>query len=352
MIDMSKEMKDLLKLFDNENVSIVSDGTYADTCGFIDTGSYSLNALFSGDIYGGIPDNKITAIAGEEATGKTYFSLSILKHFLDTNPDGMVILFESEGAISKDTVVERGLDASRVIMKGVDTIEKFKHYALKFLAHYLETPEDKRKPTIMVLDSLGMLSTSKEMADTEAGKDTKDMTRAQLVRAAFRVLTFKLSEAKIPFLVTNHVHQTMGMFPTKEMSGGGGLKYSASSIVALGKSKDKDSAGKMTGVVVRCRMNKGRLTREGGEIKTLLSFSDGLSRYYGLVDIALKHEIFKKSANKIELPNGEKVFEKHLMKNAEKYFTKEILDQINDACKKEFFYGGMNEEDTEYEVEE
>jgi RecA/RadA recombinase len=349
---MSKDIYDILKLLDNENASVVSDGTYSDTCGYIDTGSYVLNALFSGDIYGGMPDNKITAIAGPEASGKTYYSLSILKHFLDSKENGIGLIFESEGALNKEMIEERGLDSKRVIIVPVATVEQFKHQALKFISNYLEKDEKDRRPIFMVLDSLGMLSTSKEMADTEEGKETKDMTRTQQIKAAFRVLTLKLSRAKVPLLVTNHVYQTMGMFPTQELSGGSGLKYSASSIVALGKSKEKDSAGKMSGVKIRCKMMKGRQTREGSEVKTLLSFSSGLSRYYGLLDIALKHNIFKKVSTKVELPDGTKVFEKHINNNPEKYFTKEILDRVNDACKKEFFYGGIDEEETSEEQDD
>jgi hypothetical protein len=130
------------------------------------------------------------------------------------------------------------------------------------------------------------------------------------------------------------------------------LKYSASSIVGLGKSKEKDSDNKMSGIIVRCKTLKGRKTKEGGEIRTLLSFKNGLSKYYGLIDIALKYDIFRKSSTKIEVPNGEKVFEKHIMKNPEKYFNEETLNKINEACKKEFFYGGMEElEDKEDENE-
>jgi RecA/RadA recombinase len=272
----------------------------------------------------------------------TFFALSILKNFLDSNEEGVGLIFESEGALSKDLIEERGLDSRRVIIIPVETVEQFKHQALKFIGNYLEKSEKERRPIFMLLDSLGMLSTSKEMTDTEAGKETKDMTRTQQIKGAFRVLTLKLSKAKIPLLVTNHVYQTMGMFPTKEVSGGSGLKYSASSIVALGKSKEKDSDGKMSGVKIRCKMLKGRKTREGGEIRTLLSFSQGLSKFYGLVDIAIKHNIFRKVSTKIEVCNGDKVFEKHIYKNPEKYFDEETLNKINEACKKEFFYGGMD----------
>lgn len=328
-----------LKVLGNEYASVASDGTYADTGGHIDTGSYALNALLSGDIHKGLPDNKIIALAGEEATGKTFFALSILKNFLDANPEALGVIFETEGALNRNLIEDRGLDADRILVVPVETVEQFKTQSLRIVESYMAEKESERKPLFLILDSLGMLSTSKEMADSESGKDTKDMTRTQQIKAVFRVLTLKLSKAKIPMLVTNHVYQTMGMFPTKEMGGGSGLKYSASAIVALGKSKDKDTDGTLSGVKVRCKVLKGRDTKEGSEVRTLLSFSSGLSRYYGLVEIALKHGIFEKVSNKIKVVSGETIFEKHLMKNPDKYFDKDTLNLINDACKKEFLYG-------------
>ena len=94
-------LKDVAKEIGNEYAGLVSDGVAAgDTCGFIDTGSYVFNALVSGSIFGGVPGNKITAIAGESSTGKTFFCLGIVQHFLDSNPDAGVIYFESESALS------------------------------------------------------------------------------------------------------------------------------------------------------------------------------------------------------------------------------------------------------------
>lgn len=336
----------ILKLLENEYARVVSDGTIADIAGFIDTGSYVLNALISGSIYKGMPGNKITALAGEEATGKTFFALGMAKHFLDTNEDAVVILFETEGSVTKSIALERGLDGDRVLSVPVDTVQIFKTQAIKVVEDYLSQPEKERVPYLFILDSLGMLSTTKEMADSSSGKEVKDMTRTAEIKAAFRVLTNKLSKAKIPFIVTNHVYTTMGMFPSKEMGGGGGLKYAANNIVALSKSKDKDADGELVGAIIRCKNLKSRLTREGTEVCVRLSHKTGLDRFYGLVDIAVEHNIFKKISTKIQLPDGTSAFEKHIYNNPEKFFTKDILDQIDVACSKEFLYGASTEEDT------
>jgi RecA/RadA recombinase len=211
---------DVLKVLENEYAAVADDGTSADVVGFIDTGSYALNALYSGSIYKGMPANKINALAGEEATGKTFFALGIVKNFLDTNDKALSIIFESEGSITKEILTSRGVDTKRVLIVPVETIQQFKTQAIRVVENHLSTPEKDRRPLILVLDSLGMLSTTKEMNDSNSGKEVKDMTRTAEIKAAFRVITLKLSKAKLPLIVTNHVYQTMGMFPTKEMGGG------------------------------------------------------------------------------------------------------------------------------------
>lgn len=230
-----------MKEVGNEYASLVSDGIDAgDVDTFIDTGSYVFNALLSGSIYGGIPSNKILALAGESATGKTFFLMGIVKNFLDSNPNAQVVYFESESAITSQMVLDRGIDPDRITIAPVTTVQQFRTEAIKALDYYMATDESERPPMFLCLDSLGMLSTTKEVEDTSEGKETRDMTRAQVLKAAFRVLTLKLGRAKVPMVVTNHTYDVVGsMFPTKEMGGGSGLKYAASSIVYLSKKKTR-----------------------------------------------------------------------------------------------------------------
>lgn len=343
---------DVLKVLENEYATVADEGTSADVVGFIDTGSYALNALYSGSIFGGMPANKISALAGEEATGKTFFALGIVKNFLDTNEKALSIIFESEGSITKDILQSRGVDTKRVLIVPVETIQQFKIQALRVVDNHLGVPEKDRRPLMMVLDSLGMLSTTKEMSDSNTGKEVKDMTRTAEIKAAFRVLTLKLSKAKIPMLVTNHVYQTMGMFPTKEMGGGSGLKYSANNIIALSKSKNKDADGTVTGIFIRCKNLKSRITKENTETSVMLSYDRGLDRYYGLVDLAIDHGIFKKVSTKIQVADGRTVFEKQIVNNPEKFFTPDILQKLDEAARKEFSYGAQDSIDTGDVVEE
>ena len=164
-------LEDIAKEIGNEYAGIVADGVAAgDTTAFVDTGSYIFNGLVSGSIYGGIPSNKITAIAGESSTGKTFFCLSIVKNYLEMDPAAGVIYFESESAISRDMIESRNIDSKRMVLVPVTTVQEFRHQAIKILDKYLAQPEEERKPMMFVLDSLGMLSTTKEVEDTERVK--------------------------------------------------------------------------------------------------------------------------------------------------------------------------------------
>jgi len=342
---MNDFLKDIIKTTGNEYAALVSDGVEAgDVDSFIDTGSYIFNALLSGSMYGGLPSNKITALAGESATGKTFFLMGIVKNFLDKNPDAGVLYFESESAITQQMVIDRGIDPQRMVMIPVTTVQEFRTQAIKVLDSYLAKNEADRKPMMMCLDSLGMLSTTKEVEDTSDGKETRDMTRAQVLKAAFRVLTLKLGRAKVPMVVTNHTYDSMGsMFPTKEMGGGSGLKYAASSIVFLSKKKDKVD-NRVVGNIVHCKNHKSRLTIENKMVDVRLSYDKGLDRYYGLLELALSYGIFKQVSTRIELPDGKTQFGKTIINNPEEYFTEEIMKQLEDAVEKEFKYGNVHSE--------
>jgi RecA/RadA recombinase len=342
---MNDFLKDIIKHTGNEYAALVSDGVEAgDVESFIDTGSFIFNALLSGSIYGGLPANKITALAGESATGKTYFLMGIVKNFLDANPDSGVVYFESESAITKNMITDRGIDPDRMVIAPVTTVQEFRTQSLKVLDRYIEQDVDVRRPLFLCLDSLGMLSTTKEVEDTAEGKETRDMTRAQVLKAAFRVLTLKLGKAKVPMVVTNHTYDSMGsMFPTKEMGGGSGLKYAASSIIFLSKKKEKDGT-EVVGNIVHCKNHKSRLTIENKMVDVRLTYDKGLDKYYGLLELAEKYDIFKKVSTRYEMPDGTKQYGKSILNDPEKYFTKEIMDKLEIASDKEFKYGNHKDD--------
>ena len=330
----------VIKESGNEYASIVSDGVAAgDTSSFVDTGSHIFNAVVSGSLFGGIPSNKVTALAGESSTGKTFFALSVVRNFLDQHSDGGVIYFESESAISKDMIESRGIDSKRMVIFPVATIEEFRTQATRILDKYLKEPKDQRQPLMFVLDSLGMLSTSKEMEDISNDKQVRDMTKSQLIKGAFRVLTLKLGQAKVPMIVTNHTYDVIGSYvPQKEMGGGAGLKYAASTIIYLTKSKEKEGTD-LVGNIIKCEAKKSRLSKEGSKVATRLYFDErGLDKYYGLIELGEKYNVFTRVGNRIKF--GEtSVYPKSVLANPEKYFTDEVMAKLEEAARTEYSYG-------------
>ena len=333
-------LNDIVKDIGNEYAGLVSEGIAAgDVSSFVDTGSYLFNALVSGSIFGGLPSNKITAIAGESSTGKTFFTLSVVRHFLDSDPNAGVIYFESESAISKDMIESRNIDSSRMIIVPVVTVQEFRTQAIKIIDKYLEQKKEDRKPLMFVLDSLGMLSTSKEIEDSEAGKETRDMTRAQVVKSIFRVLTLKLGKANVPMIVTNHTYDVVGAYvPMKEMGGGSGLKYAASTIIYLSKSKEKDGTA-VVGNIIKCETKKSRFTKENSKVETRLFYDErGLDRYYGLLELGEKHGVFTRVGNRYKIGESS-LYPKSILADPEKYFTPEVMQALDECAQKEYAYG-------------
>jgi len=330
-------LKEIVKEIGDEYTQIASD--IDETERFIDTGSYVFNGLISGSIFGGVSSNRITAIAGESSTGKTYFSLAVVKNFLDTNPDGYCLYFDTEAAVNKGLLESRGIDTTRLVVVNVVTIEEFRTKALKAVDIYLKTTEEDRKPCMFVLDSLGMLSTEKEIKDALDDKQVRDMTKSQLVKGAFRMLTLKLGQANIPLIVTNHTYDVIGSYvPTKEMGGGSGLKYAASTIIYLGKKKEKDKT-EVVGNIIKAKTVKSRLSKENKEVNIRLYFDErGLDRYYGLLELGELGGMWKNVAGRYEM-NGKKVYAKEILKNPDKYFTDDIMEKLNNIAIEEFSYG-------------
>lgn len=344
-------LTDFLKATGNEFAAVASDGISAgDVGGYYDTGSYSLNALISGSIYGGIPDSKSTGLAAASSAGKTFVALSTLHQFLVDKPEGLGIIFESESAISRQMLVDRGIDTTRVGIVPCTTLHDFRTSILKVIDNYEKTPAKQRKPLFLILDSLGMLSTEKEVADAMSGNNARDMTRAGVVRSVFRVITLRLGRARIPLIVTNHVYANiMAMYGGDVPSGGGGFMYACSTILTFSKAQDKDG-DEVRGSVVTFTTHKSRLTREKLKIKSRILHKTGLDRYYGLIALAEDAGIIKKISNKYEFDDGVKAFESVINKNPTKYWTAPRLDLIEQYVQKKFKYGsdeGLDEAEDE-----
>ena len=142
-------------------------------------------------------------------------------------------------------------------------------------------------------------------------------------------------------LVTNHTYDVIGSYmPTKEMGGGTGLKYAASTIIYLTKSKERDSKKEVVGNIIKCEAKKSRLTVEGSKIATRLFFDErGLDKYYGLLELGEQYGVFQRVGNRIRIGESS-VYPSAILASPDKYFTKEVMEKLEEAAKKEFSYGG------------
>jgi len=346
-----------------DNASIVETGTIYDSVNYIDTGCYMLNAQFSSSIYNGLPSNKITAIAGEESTGKTFLLLGFIKHFLKTNKDSFVVFFESEGAVNKDTFEKRGIDSSRVILKPVRSVEEFRHISTNFLKSYMKDDVKERPKIFMCLDSLGMLPSSKEVKDAEDGNDKSDMTRPKIIKSLFRILTVDLASANIPFVFTNHLYATMDMYGAPDMSGGSGLKYASSVIIYLSKSNYKEvdgvqtvSGGEHMGISVTSHTIKSRYTKQKKKIKFVIHVEYGLDRYSSMFDFCYDNELIGKKGMKYywksDGVDSQLEFKKDILKSPKSFFIKKRLDELDAFCKKYFGYGDITLDEYEQDQDD
>lgn len=248
---------------------ILSESKTAVIKDYIDTGSYILNACLTGSMFRGIPTGRVCTLAGPAGSGKSFLALSVCRN---AQKKGYIpIYMDSEGAIDSEFVSRLGCDPSRFFIKQVTTIREVSTFMANTLKALLDAPEDQRDKIIFVIDSIGNLTSDKEMATTLEGGATRDMTKQQEIKALFRTNATALSKANAPLIVCTHTYQTMDLYSKAQISGGSGILYNASITLMLSTAKldDKTSDKIMenktgdflkTGVTVTAKPEKSRFT--------------------------------------------------------------------------------------------
>jgi RecA/RadA recombinase len=275
---ISELQKELKKV--NPFGDVISKSDFSKITEWIDTGNYHLNAVFSGDLFGGIPNNRTICLAGESGTGKTFLLLNMCR---EAQKKGYyVIYYDTEGAVDVDSIQNFGVDPEKFDHQPMSDLAKFRTSVTTLCKKMMEAKEKGYKtPKIMVcLDSLGMLATTKEIDDAMSGNSAADMTRAKMIRSLFRIITSDLTGLGIPFIFTNHTYASTGMFPTINLSGGGGLVYSASVILALSKAQIKEGTIQ-TGIIVTVKTLKNRFGKPI-PIKFHIRWDKGMNRFIGM----------------------------------------------------------------------
>ena len=349
-----------------------------ETAEYISATSYSLNAALSGTIYGGIPSNQITMIAGENSTGKTYIMMRLAYNAYKAGYS--IYYFDSEGAVDTAMFESYGIPDDAYEIMPVFTVEQFRKQCSHIVDDYAEymktltkqSDRDNRDKIIIMLDSMGNLSSEKEIEDTRKDKDTRNMSKQQMFKRYFSELTVRLNVLQVPLVLTNHVYEVIGAYvPTKEISGGSGGKYNASNTLNFAKTDVKDKkTGEYYASLMTVQVKKSRKVRPRLKVNFILHYDKGIVPYYGLGDIAVKAGLAKetkKGASKAYIIQDPKIpSEDWVTVLASKLDSKEgvgtIMDEI-DAWVRENFKlqndleaddvdAGLDDEDSDLEDSE
>jgi len=240
-----------------------------------------VNVAFSGDLDGGFTPG-LTMWAGPSKHFKTAFSLLMAKAYQDKYPESVVLFYDSEFGTPQNYFTSFGIDTDRVVHTPITDVEQLKFDIMQQLTNI-----ERGERVMIVIDSIGNLASKKEVEDALDGKSVADMSRAKQIKSLFRMVTPHLTLKDIPMVVVNHTYMEIGMFPKAIVGGGTGSYYSADNIYILGRQQEKDGTD-LIGYNFIINVEKSRYVREKAKIPVTVRFDGGISRYSGLLDMALE----------------------------------------------------------------
>jgi len=348
---MDKDIKEVLGEIDKLNpyASFLNDGALSTVDGWLDTGSMVLNGIVSGSLYGGIPKNRLTMLAGPSMTGKSFIVQKILAN---AQKDGLIpIIFDSENAIDKDGAAALGLDPEKVKYVPTFSIEECRNQIYSLLTKAKEKGQVGK--FIIAIDSLGNMESELQINRMEKQSTSADMgSRAKAVKSLLRTCTQLAAVTKTTILVTNHIFDDpSAMFPSlvKEMPGGRSAVYLPSVTIQLARKpvkEDKDTDAKLavgqknySGVILRALTAKNRFVKQYLEGEMYLSFESGLNKYYGLLELAVGFGVIQQTGSTYQLPDGTKLGYYSKWKNDHGLWDKTIIPGIEEKIKVEWKYG-------------
>jgi len=287
-----------------KDTSILTDSKFFGKKDLIQTAVPALNVALSGKLDGGLTPG-LTVFAGPSKHFKTAFSLLLAKSYLDKYDDGVVLFYDSEFGTPQAYFDTFGIDTSRVIHTPITDIEQLKHDAMSQMNGF-----ERGDHVIVIVDSVGNLASKKEVDDALDGKSVADMTRAKQMKSLFRMITPHLTIKDIPMVVVNHTYQTMEMFSKAVVSGGTGIYYSADNIYIIGRQQEKTGTD-LTGYNFIINVEKSRFVREKSKIPVEVSFTGGIAKWSGLLDMAMESGHVIKPSNgwyqRVDTDSGEAV---------------------------------------------
>ena len=359
-------IEDAFKLLDklNSNAAFLDGNSLSTVSEWIDTGSYALNAIISGSLYGGIPMGRLTAFVGPESCGKTLMANKIMAN---AQTKGMyVAYFDTEGALDEATAKRLGCNTAKIKHVPSEITEHCRNEIVQFLDTIVQNKLQGK--VLIVIDSLGNLITAQEKKKIEEGSETLDMgNRSKQLKSLMRAVTHAAAKANCPVVFTNHIYEDPSqLHPTaiKKQAGGSGPLYMSSVIVQMAKkteraedSKNKDSNTETTliskginGATLRALTTKNRFVTPFLEIEMYLNFRTGLNKFSGLLEMAEGYGVIERRGHQFAL-NGESLgFYKDWKENEEVW--NKILPLLEKKLQTELCFKNESQVDSETDVSE
>jgi RecA/RadA recombinase len=256
----------------------------------IQTSVPMVNVALSGSLEGGLTPG-LTVFAGPSKHFKTAFSLLLAKAYQDKYDDAVILFYDSEFGSPQSYFDNFGIDTSKILHTPITDIEQLKFDIMSQINNI-----ERGEHVIIVVDSVGNLASKKEVDDALEGKSVADMTRAKQMKSLFRMITPHLTIKDIPMVVVNHTYAEIGLYPRQIVSGGTGLYYSADQIFIIGRQQEKDGS-EVTGYNFILNVEKSRFVREKSKIPVEVSFEGGISKWSGLLDVAIEGGFVVKPSN-------------------------------------------------------
>ena len=281
-----------------KDTEILSESKFFNAKDVIQTPVPMVNVALSGRLDGGLTPG-LTVFAGPSKHFKTAFALLLAKSYLEKYNDAVVLFYDSQFGSPQSYFTSFGIEPSRVLHTPITDIEQLKHDAMAQLSNI-----ERGDHVIVVVDSVGNLASRKEVDDALDGKSVADMSRAKQLKSLFRMITPHLTLKDIPMIVVNHTYKEIGMFPKDIVSGGTGVYYSADNIYIIGRQQEKDGT-ELTGYNFIINVEKSRHVREKSKIPVEVSFEGGISKWSGLLDVALEGGFVTKPSNGWYAKKGE-----------------------------------------------
>lgn len=276
----NKLLDKLTKVGSVKNAEILSESSFFIMKDCIPTELPILNIAFSGSVDGGLVPGS-TIIAGESKSYKTLLCLYCMKSYFETYPEAVALLYDSEFGITPEYLEMNGIDSSRIIHIPIEHIEQLKFDITKRLNEI-----QRGDKVFIMIDSIGALASKKEIDDAINDNGAADMTRAKALKSLYRIITPHLTMKDIPCLAINHTYQTQEVYSKAVVSGGRGGIYSSNQIFIITRAQEKDGPD-LVGYNFTINIEKSRFVKEKSKLTFQVKFNEGISKYSGLMDIAL-----------------------------------------------------------------